>query len=316
MNRLAKLQKELKRYEGTEEFSKEEQLFLKKYYNLRKKEEQRIYSRLTLKQRIKIHSFVLGVYRLKNRMGRYSYEVLENKRIPTLQPVIFAITHIGKLDIEIVSEAIRDHYILLSGDFEHIQGNINAPFLGLNGVIYFNEKVKEDRHLVSKRMIAVLQAGGNLMYFPEGTWNLHPCLPLLPCYWGIIDVARQGKAIIIPVAIEQYEKHFKINIGKNFDVTDYPDTQQGKSNAIIDLRDALATLKWEIWETEVVKRKEVDWADWEIYKKRRFSEWIHFDEDYIKTLIYQPKGIIEREEAFDYLNKLSPCLENAFLFHK
>ena len=59
--------------------------------------------------------------------------------------MIFAVTHVGKFDIEVVSEAIRDHYYLLSGDFEHLQGLIDARFLALNGVIYFNETVKEDR---------------------------------------------------------------------------------------------------------------------------------------------------------------------------
>ncbi len=116
--------------------------------------------------------------------------------------IIFALTHVGKFDIEVVSEAIRDHYTLLSGDYEHIQGIIDAPFIGLNGAIYFNEKVKEDRRRATERMVALLKKGGNLMYFPEGTWNLHPVKPVLPCYWGIVDVARWGEAAIIPVAAE------------------------------------------------------------------------------------------------------------------
>ena len=62
-------------------------------------------------------------------------------------------------------------------------------------------------------MISTLKAGDNLMYFPEGAWNMSPNLPMLPCFLGIIDVPKRGGADIIPVAIEQYGKHFKINIG-------------------------------------------------------------------------------------------------------
>lgn len=73
-----------------------------------------------------------------------------------------------------------------------MQETIDAAFLALNGVFYFNEKVKEDRKAVCDKMIDHLKQCGNLMYFPEGTWNLSPNLPVLPCYWGIIDIARAG----------------------------------------------------------------------------------------------------------------------------
>lgn len=182
--------------------------FYELYYRLRKKEENSFLGRLSLKTRKRMHKFILPIYKIKNRIGGFSYEILNNRRTPTNRPMIFAITHVGKFDIEVVSEAIQDHYYLLSGDYEHIQGIIDAPFLAINGVIYFNEKVKQDRVAVSERMIAHLKAGGNLMYFPEGTWNLSSNLPVLPCYWGIVEIAQKSNAIIVPVAAEQYVKRF------------------------------------------------------------------------------------------------------------
>lgn len=166
---------------------------------------------------------------------------------------------------------------------------VYAPFLGLNGVIYFNEKVKGDRQSATERMIRLLQKGGNLMYFPEGTWNLSPNLPVLPCYWGIVDIAKKGNAMIILVAAEQYGKHFKINIGANFDMNEYTDGTEEKSRAIRDLRDALATLKYEIWETVCEKREEICEGEWEKYVAARFDEWPHFNSEYIEDLIYRPK---------------------------
>ena len=143
--------------------------FLELYYDLRYKDETNFFGRMSLKTRKKLHKLILLVYIIKNRLGGFSYELIGDKREKTDRPIIYAVTHVGKFDIEVVSEAIKDHYYLLSGDYEHLQGIVDAPFLAINGVIYFNERVKEDRASVSDRMIKHLQAGGNLMYFPEGS---------------------------------------------------------------------------------------------------------------------------------------------------
>lgn len=299
-----------------EEYARRREAFLSLYYQLRKREEGRWYSRLSLHWRRKLHPLILFVYRAKNRLGGFTHEVLCDRRSKTDRPVIFAVTHVGKFDIEVVSEAIRSHYYLLSGDYEHLQGIVDAPFLALNGVVYFNETVKEDRRSATERMVRLLREGGSLMYFPEGTWNMTPNLPVLPCYWGIVDVARQGRATIVPVAAEQYGKHFKINIGANFDVETYDDSISGKSRAIEDLRDALASLKYEIWETAPAKRAEIAADAWEQYTEARFREWPYFSLDYIAGLIYKPKGVTAPRDAFAHLDRLIPSRENAFLLRK
>ncbi len=318
MNVLAEAQKKL--LEGNlneEEYKKLEESYLKLYYKLRERNDNRFYSKLTLEQRKKLHNVILGIYRLKNKLGGFTYEVISDKRSDTTRPIIFALTHVGKFDIEVVSEAVKDHYYLLSGDFEHIQGIVDAPFLGLNGVFYFNEKVKEDRQQVSEKMIDHLQNNGNLMYFPEGTWNIISNLPVLPCYWGIVDVAKKGNAIIIPIAAEQYGKHFKVNVGENFDMNQYGDTKEEKTKAINDLRDVLATLKWEIWETEKpLTRSELSGREWEEYVEARFKEWPYFNKEYISNLIFKPKDVIEHDEVYAPIKKLTPNKNNAFLFNK
>lgn len=125
--------------------------FLRLYYDLREKEDNRPLNKLTLKQRQILHGMILNIYRIKNRLGGFSYEVIGDRREQTMLPRIFAVTHVGKFDIEVVSEAIREHFYLLSGDFEHIQGIVDALFLAMNGVIYINERVKEGRRAASKK---------------------------------------------------------------------------------------------------------------------------------------------------------------------
>lgn len=318
MNILAEKQKQL--YDKnlkSEEYELLQKEFFELYYKLREKDEKKFLSRLTLEQRKKYHEVILGIYKTKNRLGGFSHELIKDERTKTDRPIIFAVTHVGKFDIEVISPAIKDHYYLLSGDYEHLQGTIDSPFLFANGVFYFNEKDKEDRKLVSQKMINHLKSGGNLMYFIEGTWNLSPNLPLLPCYWGIVDIAKEGNAIIVPVACEQYGKQFKINIGQNFDMLNYGNGNLEKTRAITDLRDTLATLKWEIWETEPLAiRQKVNDNEWEEYVKDRFSEWPYFNEEYIKELIYQPKGVAAPDEVFAPIKSLTPNKNNAFLFRK
>lgn len=316
MNILAEEQKRLYESESLSdrEFCSREQRFLALYYKHRAKTENSFLGKLSLKKRKQLHGLILSIYKIKNRLGGFTFEVLHDGRTQTERPIVFAITHVGKFDIEVVSEAIRDHYYLLSGDYEHLQGTIDAPFLNANGVFYFNEKIPADRKEVTQRMIDHLRQGGNLMYFPEGTWNLSQNLPVLPCYWGIVEVAQKGNAVVIPVAAEQYEKHFVINIGSNFEMKAYG---TDKASAIGDLRDALATLKWEIWENQPAEqRKNLNLDEWDAYIATRFQEWPYFNLSYINQLIFKPRQIVPYEEVFAHLQQLAPCKENAFLFRE
>ena len=115
MNILAEEQKKLFDKSLTEkELNEKTEEFLKLYYKLREKDENSIWNRLTLEQRKRIHWLILLIYKIKNRLGNFSYEVLNDKREKTDRPIIFVISHVGKFDIEVVSEVVKDHYYLCS----------------------------------------------------------------------------------------------------------------------------------------------------------------------------------------------------------
>ena len=119
MNVLADAQKKLRSLKGVvseKEYEILKKEYLELYYKLRQEHERRFYSKLTLSQRKKIHFLILTIYKIKNRLGKFTYEVIKDERIKTDRPIIFALTHVGKFDIELTSEAIKDHYYLLSGD--------------------------------------------------------------------------------------------------------------------------------------------------------------------------------------------------------
>lgn len=301
---------------STEERQRREEEFNKLYYKTRQKDDSSILGRLSLRTRKKLHGLVLLIFIIKNWLSGFRCEVINDEREQTDRPIIFALTHIGKFDIEVSAVGIKKHFYLLSGDYEHLQGTVDGTFLLLNGVLFFNEKVKRDRTEVVNKMINLLKTGANLMYFPEGTWNLKPELPVLPCYWGIVDVASKSNAIIVPVAVEQYGKRFKINIGKNFDIKQYGSDVEEKSRAISALRDVLASLKWEIWESEPqLIRNELHGNEWEEYINTRLAEWPYFNLDYIDGMIYKPQNIAHYSDVFAHLSYISPTKQNAFMFN-
>lgn len=307
---------EFQYYKVLEEYKALEDDFLKVYYQLRKLNEKR-FEKITFEKRKKLHKLVLGAYMASNKFNGLSYEILSDKREDTDRPIIYVPTHVGMFDIQVISAAIKDHYYLLSGDYEHIQGTFHETFLGLNGVFYFNETVKEDRRAASNQMIDYLKnERGNLMYFIEGTWNLTPNLLMLPCYWGIVDVAKKGNAIISPIAAAQYGKHFKIKIGENFDMSHYGEGNKEKTRAITDLRDTLATLQWDICATNCTKRKEIASNEWDNYVAERFREWPYFNQEYIDSLVFKPKDVVKREEAYQFVKKMQPNKNNQFLYGK
>lgn len=289
--------------------SKERYLSLEEYCYLRKKFENSRINNLSLSTRKKLHPLLLLLIKLRNRLCGYHLKVIGNDRERTERSIIYAVTHIGKADIELVSEAIKAHYFLLCGDFENLHGTIDGFFLGLNGVLYFDEKNKEERRDVKERMKRVLRDGGNVLYFPEGTWNLTANLPLNKCYYGIIEVAKEADAIIIPIGIEQYGKEFIAKVGRNFDVRRYTfdkyDKREIQKIIIRDLRDELATLKWEIWESvPPLVRGEIEDGYYQKFVQDKIGEW-NLEFEAFTNAIYKDKDIVDAEEVFAPIKKLS-----------
>lgn len=202
-----------------------------------------------------------------------------NSHPQTKGNAIYAINHSCRHDMPYVSEIIkRPAYVLVGKQRLNLSDRM-AFFL--NGVIYVDRKDKSDRAEARKKMQEIVSRGLNLCVFPEGTWNLTPSQPMLPLYWGIIDVAKETKRPIIPLVLEYREDSCYAKFGEPLWVM-----RESKKDKIEELAEKMATLKWEIWERfPMVHRNEIDVMEWEREKQRRLAEYPRLDLDYEESVV-------------------------------
>ena len=280
--------------------------------------------------REKLHPALLGLMSLYRKyFNKQTIKVLNDRHTESDKPVIYAITHIGMYDYQIVSELIKKHQIPFAGDPETLYRSGDGLLLALNGLVYCDTEDKTDRKIAAETAKEVLNTGHNLLIYPEGVWNVTPNLLMLPLYPGIIRMAKETGCDIVPIAIEQYDKDFIINVGENFKVEDlkFNDKEQEKEYVETkkrDLRDNMATLKWEIFESlPREERKNIG----EYAKKHkefvdtRFNEWFnkkenkpYYNPELVKHRTFKPKNIEFAEDVFSYLPKVKLNKNNAFMF--
>lgn len=297
---------------GSAEFKNRKEKYLSLYFAKRGKYEKGFLANMTIRQHQLLHKILLWGIRISNRLQGNQYRLLRDDRADIKMPKVFVATHIGKSDIEMICEAIKEHCYILTNGFEALYHTFDGFVLSLNGVIYFNYEDKTDRKRAAAKMVEILRSGGNVLIFPEAAYNLTPNVPVTPLNWGAVKAAQAADAQIVPVAIEQYGKNFIICIGK-FDMSKYGKDENGVSHAVRELRDTLASLKWEIWENEPGStHTEAAKTDWDAYIAAQLEGTGDTPEDVIRER-YRDKTVTFPEEAFAHLDRLIPCRENAFL---
>ena len=94
----------------------------------------------------KLHNTLYNLIKLARIFNRCSKDFPSKEYIQKLReneeyknrPIIVAPNHVRKQDIEIIMEAMPEHMILLSGDYENVHGDIGGVLLEKNGIIYFD----------------------------------------------------------------------------------------------------------------------------------------------------------------------------------
>lgn len=243
---------------------------IEKYYlELRKYEFENNIPLKNIEIRKKIHFLLLQLIKIDRVLSKEKLTVIGDERVESDRPKIYACTHIGGNDIQRTFEAIKEHAYLFLGDPKEIYIDFTGVFLNLNGMIPLETHNKEDRKIAYQRAVELLNRGGNLLIYPEGAWNLTPNLPVMKLFSGVSRMANETHADIIPVAIEQFDNQFYVNIGKNIE---YDPEKSGNIEQVNEkLRDEMASLKWKIWEkNESVPRSSIKEG---------------YEEEFLKTIV-------------------------------
>ena len=235
--------------------------------------------------------------------------VINNEYLPMNGlPIIFAANHTNSYDIPISINAVRKPLCVLLG--KQRLGFADRFFFFLNGTIYFDRTDRTETRQSKDAMIKLLRSGRAILWFPEGTWNLTDNLLMLPMKWGIIEVARAAGAQIIPMALE-YDRENMI-CAVCFGEPIFGTALDNKAEAIGDLRDAMATLRWEL----ISRIPPQDRGSLDI-PKCRASMWQAVKEYPPIEWEKEEQVIFHPYKNVDVVPKrLSPSRANAFLFGK
>ena len=207
--------------------------------------------------RKKIHPLINLILKIDQLLSKEQNVVISDKSNANPNaPKIFACTHIGGNDIQRTFQIIKEPAYLMLGDPGILYKMPIYQGLKMNGVIPLETKNRTDRKIAYNRAIELLQNGGNLLIYPEGAWNVSPNEVVMKTFTGTVRMAKETGVEIIPIGVEQYGKTFYFNVGENYGIdrnTSMSDDELNKQ-----LRDKLATLKWEIMETQpMLKREEL-----------------------------------------------------------
>lgn len=254
----------------------------------------------------------------------------ENKKIleETLKtgPVIYAFNHSNVHDVPTAGEIISEHAYLLASD--EVRGKLDGFLFELMGVVWVKRTKDDTKKVIEQNpkdhMLKLLSENESLKTYPERTWNVTDNEIILPFKWGITSVSMKSKRPIIPIIMDMdyKENACYYNIGLPIYIKEDMDLKESNEN----VRDAMATLRYEIWEEKDKKRKEdpehltgkeyrdIAEIEFKLYKEALKKEYPSFNEEEEAKMIYRPYAT--KEEAFKHLEKIKPSLNTAFLYGK
>lgn len=234
-----------------------------------------------------MHPLLMFLLRIKSRLCGLTYEFINDKRVRAgkEKAVIYAITHIGKYDYEMLIEACDIFAYPFAGDWELMYATVDDYFLRANGVLWVDTSDKEDRQNSFKYMKKALNQGVPMLIYPEAIWNLTENLPVMKLFPGAVQAAKECKVPIVPIAIEQYGKHFRLNVGEKLD---FSCVEEGVAMQV--LRDTLATLKWEIWEYAPRERRaDIPDGYQDKFVQERLAECAGFTKELVEGRMFRDK---------------------------
>lgn len=229
-----------------------------------------------------------------------------------------------------LSNIDRSVYTLV-GTTDQVDHNPEMYFLWLNGMIYVNKLSKYSRKEAYKKMVRILNSKTSLMMFPEGVLNNTENKDCVSLYPGIYHLSMETNIPVVPI-VSNYnmeENYALVAAGNPINFNGF-----NKKNALIMLRDELATLRFNLCRMNLNEARnlnkvlspqeflklnhelvpEVKRDDLKgnlhlkhlenrkkIYDAVKWNDVNCFDEE---IMTYKEKGITNIDEVYDFVNKI------------
>lgn len=229
----------------------------------------------------KIHKILFCYVKKLSKKYIHGNLIIDNK-FTYEGPVIYAVNHTNVSDTPVVFHTINKQAYILAGTKS--QKLIDSIGFNLNGVIWVNRYSSKSRKKSTDKIYKILKSGGNIMWFPEGTWNLTENLLMLPMRYGIVKMAQKANVPIVPISIYYAGDKIYSRVGEPLAVA----TDEDAITAIAHLRDTMATMKYEQMEAcGVNQRQDVDREEFTELIKRSLDEYPTFNQEYEKMCVFR-----------------------------
>ena len=257
-----------------------------------------------------VHPFIHTMIRLA---ADRPIDIIKYPELPKGKNYIFAAGHSFPGEIASNLAVIDRNAWVLLGTTDQIDHNPQMYIAWANGMIYVDKFSSDSRQESMKKMKRILQAGSSILMFPEGVLNNSENLLCMPVYPGFYHLSQETGAEVIPLVshAEHGAKRIMVAAGDPMDFHG-----KNKNEAMDELRDALATLRFEI--IEHLPRLERNKLSGDIHlqhlQKRRDTymeaNWIepNWDEE---IMMYHRKGITYADEVRADFDRIHITPDNA-----
>ncbi len=142
------------------------------------------------------------------KLREYELEIQGEENIPRDSSVLFLVNHSNSHDIftayEVLSALQRRGSVMVATD---CLNPLTAGVFGISNATLLDRRKNEDRKNSILKLSKKILTGNDGVIFGEGTWNLHPILPMHNIRTGAATVASITQVPIIPTIFEYVEKN-------------------------------------------------------------------------------------------------------------
>lgn len=229
----------------------------------------------------KLHALLFLLVKKMSKKYIHGELVIDNKLLHK-ESAIYAVNHTNVSDTPVVFHTLNKQAYILAGTKS--QKLLDSIGFNLNGTIWVDRHSARSKMKSTDKIYRILQSGGSVMWFPEGTWNLTGNLLMLPMRYGIVKMAAKANVPIIPISIHYSGDIVFSTVGNPITVT----VNEDAITAITHLRDTMATMKYEQMEAcGVYSRTNEDKSDFEALIKASLDEYPTFNREYEETCVFK-----------------------------